>query len=144
MNYLIGSGWWIIWYGLLWLAVVPYVVMAAALTRAIPNEPTMAMENAFAVSALSLFVLMGATAISGYLWTAGGPSNGAWPYVRNIGIAVLLALIVGFAFIFTAGYYAVLPKSPMVNRWGAQILCLASALFLLWVCLHATWRFRHR
>ncbi|HUQ82921.1 MAG TPA: hypothetical protein VM076_17345 [Gemmatimonadaceae bacterium] len=144
MSYLFGSGWWVVWYGLLWLSLIPYVVMTAALTRASPNESMLPMENAFAVSAMSVFVLMGATAISGYLWTAGGSSGGLWPYVRNIGAAILVALIVGFAFIFGAGYYAVTPKQPMVNRWAAQILCLASASFLLWVCIHATWRFRHR
>ena len=144
MSYLFGSGWWVIWYGLLWFSLVPYVVMTAALTRATPNDSMLTMEYAFAVSAVGLFVLMGATAISGYLWTAGGPSSGVWPYVRNIGVAILVAVIVGFALIFGAGYYAVTPKLPMMNRWAAQLLCLASASFLLWVCLHATWRFRHR
>jgi hypothetical protein len=144
MSYLFGSGWWVIWYGLLWLSLVPYVVMTAALTRASPNDSMLPMEYAFAVSAMSLFVLMGATAISGYLWTAGGSPSGLWPYVRNIGVAIVVALVVGFAFMFGAGYYAVTPKQPMVNRWAAQILCLASASFLVWVCIHATWRFRHR
>jgi hypothetical protein len=144
MSYLFGSGWWILWYAPLWLAVTPFAVMTAALTRATPNEPMMAMENAFAVGALGLFVLMGATAISGYFWTAGGSTTGDWPYVRNIGGAVVLAFVVGFAFIFGASYYAVTPGLPMVNRWAAQILCLTSALFLLFVCIHATWRFRHR
>ena len=144
MSYLLGSGWWVVWYGLLWLAIVPFVVMTAALTRATPNDPMLAMETAFAIGAVGLFVLMGATAISGYLWTAGGSPNGAWPYIRNIGVAILVALVVGFAFIFGAGYYAVTPKLPMANRWAAQILCLASAAFLLWICLHAAWRFRHR
>jgi hypothetical protein len=144
MSYLFGSGWWVIWYGLLWLSLVPYIVMTAALTRATPNDSMLAMEYAFAASAVGLFVLMGATVISGYLWTAGGSSGGAWPYMRNIGIAMLVAVVVGFAFIFGAGFYAVTPKQPMMNRWAAQLLCLASASFLLWVCLHATWRFRHR
>ena len=144
MSYLIGSGWWILWYGLLWLAVAPFVAMTAALARATPNDPMLPMENAFAIGSVGLFVLMIGTAISGYLWTAGGPSSGAWLYARNIGGAVLLALIVGFAFIFGAGYYAVTPKLPMTNRWAAQLVCLASAGLLLWVCLHATWRFRHR
>lgn len=57
---------------------------------------------------------------------------------------ILLALIVGFAFIFGATYYAVTPKQPMPHRWAAQIVCLASALGLVLLCLHATWRFRHR
>jgi hypothetical protein len=118
--------------------------MTAALTRATPNEALPAMELSFAMGAVGLFVLMGATAISGYLWTAGGSSTGAWPYVRNIGGAVVLALVVGFAFIFGAGYYAVTPRQPMPNRWAAQILCLVSALLLLLFCVHATWRFRHR
>ena len=144
MSYLIGTGWWVLWYGLLWLSITPWVVMTAALVRATPNDPMPAMETAFAIGAVGLFVLMGATAISGFLWTAGGPSAGAWPWVRNVGGAILLALIVGFAFIFGAGYYAVTPKQPMVNRWAAQLVCLASALFLLWCCLQATWRFRHR
>ena len=109
MSYLIGSGWWILWYGLLWLAVAPFVAMTAALARATPNDPVPPMENAFAVGSVGLFVL-----------------------------------IVGFAFIFGAGYYAVTPKLPMTNRWAAQLVCLASAGLLLWVCLHATWRFRHR
>ena len=132
------------WYGLLWIAIVPFVVTTAALTRATPNDPMLTMVTAFAVGSVGLFVLMGATAISGYLWTAGGSATGAWPYIRNIGIALLVALVVGFAFIFGAGFYAVTPKQPMANRWAAQILCLASAAFLLWICLHATWRFRHR
>jgi hypothetical protein len=144
MSYLIGTGWWIIWYAALWLAVVPFVVMTAALTKATPNDPMLAMETAFAMSTVGLFVLMGATAIAGYLWTAGGSSTGVWPYIRNIGIAIIVAVVVGFAFIFGAGFYAVTPKQPMVNRWAAQLLCLGSAFFLLWLCLHATWRFRHR
>ena len=144
MSYLVGSGWWVLWYGVLWLSLAPFVAMTAALTRATPNEPMLAMETAFALSAVSLFVLMGATAISGFLWTAGGSPGGAWPYVRNIAGAILLALIVGFGFIFAAGYYAVTPKQPMANRWGAQILCLGSAILLFVLCLHATWRFRHR
>ena len=144
MSYLIGSGWWVLWYGLLWLSLAPFVVMTAALTRASPNEPMMVMETTFGVSAVSLFVLMGATVISGYFWTAGGSASGAWLYVRNIGAAALLALVVGFALIFGAGYYAVLPKSPMANRWAAQLVCLTSAAALVFFCIHATCRFRHR
>ena len=144
MSYLVGTGWWVLWYGVLWLSLMPFVAMTAALARATPNDPMPAMETAFAVGSVGLFVLMVATAISGFLWTAGGSSSGAWPYVRNIGGAVLLALIVGFAFIFGAGYYAVTPKQPMPNRWAAQLICLGSAMLLLVLCLHATWRFRHR
>jgi hypothetical protein len=144
VSYLLGGGWWTLWYTLLWLAVTPFVAMTAALTRATPNEPMLAMENAFAVGSVGLFVLMGATAISGYFWTAGGSTTGAWPYVRNVGGAVVLALVVGFALIFGASYYAVTPRQPMLNRWAAQLLCLTSALFLVFFCVHATWRFRHR
>ena len=103
-----------------------------------------AMETAFAVGTVGLFVLMIATTISGFFWTAGGSATGTWPYVRNVGGAVLLALVVGFAFIFGASYYAVTPRLPMLNRWAAQVLSLASALSLLFFCVHATWRFRHR
>jgi hypothetical protein len=144
VSYLLGGGWWTLWYALLWLAVTPFVAMTAALTRATPNEPMLAMENAFAVGSVGLFVLMGATAISGYFWTAGGSTTGAWPYVRNVGGAAVLALVVGFALIFGASYYAVTPRQPMLNRWAAQLLCLTSALFLVFFCIHATWRFRHR
>ena len=144
MSYIIGTGWWILWYAALWLGVTPFVVMTVALTRATPNDPMPLMETSFAIGAVGLFVLMFATAISGYFWTAGGPPQGAWPYLRNIGGAVLLALIVGFAFIFGAAYMAVTPKQPMPNRWAAQLVCLASALGLVFFCLHATWRFRHR
>ncbi len=144
MSYLFGSGWWIVWNTLLWLAVMPYVVMTAALTRATPNDPMLTMETAFGIGAVGLFILMGATAISGYLWTAGGTSTGAWHLIRNLGGAVLLALLVGFVGIFGAAYMAVTPKQPMTNRWAAQLVCLASALFLAWFCIHAAWRFRHR
>lgn len=144
MRYLFGGGWWLLWYGTLWLALVPFVAMTIALARATPNEPMPAMETAFALSTVSLFVLMGATAIAGYFWTAGGSSSGLWTYLRNIGGAVLIALIVGFAFIFGAAYYAVTPKQPMMNRWAAQLLCLGSATFLFLLTVHATWRFRHR
>jgi hypothetical protein len=144
VSYFIGSGWWTLWYGLLWLAVAPFVVMTAALARATPNETALQMETAFAVSSLGLAVLMGATAISGYFWTAGGSPNGVWPYVRNIAIAVLVALVVGLALIFATGFYAVRPKEPMPSRWAAQLVCLGSALVLLFFSLHATWRFRHR
>ncbi len=144
MSYLFGSGWWIVWHLLIWLSVVPYAVMTAALTRASPNDPQMTMEYAFGIGAVGLFVLMSATAISGYLWTAGGPSNGAWPYARNIGGAILLALLLGFVGVFGAGYMAVTPRQPMSSRWGAQLVCLASALFLGWFCVHSAWRFRHR
>lgn len=67
MSYLLGGGWWTLWYALLWLAVTPFVAMTAALTRATPNEPMLAMENAFAVGSVGLFVLMGATANLGVL-----------------------------------------------------------------------------
>lgn len=144
MSYLFGSGWWIVWNVLLWLAVVPYVVMTAALTRATPNDPMLTMETAFAIGTVGLVVLMGATAISGYLWTAAGPPPGAWPWVRNIGGAILLALIAGFVGVFGAGYMAVTPKQPMGSRWAAQLVCLGSTLFLAWFCIHAAWRFRHR
>jgi hypothetical protein len=144
VSYFIGTGWWILWYAILWLAVVPFAVMTAMLTRATPNEPMELLEKAFAVGTVGLFVLMIGTAISGVLWTVGGSSHGAWPYVRNVGIAILVALIAGFAGIFGAGFYAVVRENPMPNRWAAQLLCLASALGLLFLCLHATWRFRHR
>jgi hypothetical protein len=144
VSYLLGSGWWSIWYGLLWLATIPFVVMTAAFFRATPNEPMELLEKSFAVGSVGLFVLMIATVISGYLWTAGGSPQGTWPYVRNIVGAVLLAVIVGFAFIFGAGFYAVVRENPMPNRWAAQLVCLASALGLVVFCLHATWRFRHR
>lgn len=144
MSYLVGSGWWVLWYGLLWLALVPFIVMTAALVRATPNEAMLAMETAFGVGALSIFVLVGATAVSAYFWTAAGSPTGAWPYVRNVAGALVIAIVVGLALIFGAGYYAVTPKQPMANRWAAQILCLAAAAALLTFCLHATWRFRHR
>jgi hypothetical protein len=59
MSYLVGSGWWVLWYALLWLAATPFVAMAAALARATPNEPMLPMENAFAFGTVGLFVLMG-------------------------------------------------------------------------------------
>ena len=144
MSYLFGSGWWIVCNLLVWLAVTPYVVMTAALTRASPNDPMMTMENAFGIGTVGLVILMGATVISGFLWTAGGPSDGAWPYLRNVGGALLLALLVGFVGVFGAAFMAVTPKQPMSSRWGAQIVCLASTLFLAWICIHSAWRFRHR
>jgi len=144
VSFFLGSGWWTVWYGLLWLAVAPFVVMTVGLARATPNETALQMETAFAVGSLGLAVLMGATAISGFFWTAGGSATGVWPYVRNIGGAVVAAIVVGLVLIFAAGYYAVQPKEPMMNRWGAQLLCLGSALALLYFSLHATWRFRHR
>ena len=144
MNYLFGTGWWIIWYALLWLAVVPFAVMTAALTRATQNDPMMLMENTFGFCTLGLVILMGGTAISGYLWTAGTPAAAVWPYVRNIVGAVLAAVVVGLFLVFGAQYYAVTPKQPMLNRWAAQIICLASAILMLVFCLQATWRFRRR
>lgn len=144
MSYVLGSGWWVIWYALLWLALLPFVIMAALLTRATPDEPMLAMETTFAVGPMGLVVLMAATAISGYLWTAGGPEASVWLYVRNIGGAAVAALIVGLIFVFGASYYAVTPKLPIVRRWVAQIVCVGSAALLLAFCLHATWRFRHR
>jgi hypothetical protein len=144
MSYLFGSGWWIVWHVLLWVSVVPYVVMTAALTRASPNDPMMTMEYAFAVGSLGFFVLTVGTVASGYLWTAGGAPGGAWPYVRNIIGAILLALVVGLGGVFGAAYMAAAPNQPMWHRWAAQLVCLGSALFLLWFCIHAAWRFRHR
>ena len=144
MSYVLGSGWWVIWYALLWLALMPFVVMAALLTRATPDDPMLAMETAFAVGPMGLVVLIAATAVSGYLWTAGSPDASMWLYVRNVGGAAVAALGIGLIFVFGASYYAVTPKLPMVNRWIAQIVCLASAALLLAFCLHATWRFRHR
>jgi hypothetical protein len=144
MSYLLGSGWWIPWHLLLWLSVTPFVAATAYLARATPNESMEAMEQAFAVGTVGVFVLMIATAISGYLWTAGGSPEGAWPYVRNMAGAALAALLFGFVFIFGAGYYAVTPGLPMVNRWAAQLLSLTSALALVLFCVHAAWRFRHR
>jgi hypothetical protein len=144
VSYLIGSGWWVLWYALLWIAVVPFVVTTVALGRAMPNETVLAMETAFGVSALSIVVLIGASTISGYLWTAAGSASGLWPYVRNIAGALILSLVIGLVFIFGAGYYAVTPTQPMMNRWAAQLASVASAALLLAFCLHATWRFRHR
>jgi hypothetical protein len=144
MSYILGSGWWVIWYALLWLALTPFIVMTATLVRATPDEPMLAMETAFAIGAMGVMVLMAATAISGYLWSAGRVGAGVWPYVRNIAGAALAAFIIGLVFVFGASYYAVTPKLPMVNRWAAQIICLGSAGLMLAFCLHATWRFRHR
>jgi hypothetical protein len=144
MSYVLGSGWWVIWYALLWLALVPFVVSAAALTRATPDEPMLLMENAFAISSLGLVVLMAGTVISSFLWTVTSPTRSAWIYIRNVGGGALAAVVIGLFFIFFAGYYAVTPKLPMMNRWAAQILSLGSAVLLLVFCLHATWRFRHR
>ena len=143
-RYLLGSGWWVIWYLLLWLALVPFVVMAAALTRATPDDPMLLMENAFAISSLGLVVLMAGTVIASFLWTASGPTKTAWTWIRNVGGAALAAVVIGLFFIFFAGYYAVTPKLPMMNRWAAQIISLGSAALLLAFCLHATWRFRYR
>jgi hypothetical protein len=144
LSYLFGSGWWVAWYLPLWLAVSPFVVMTMGLTRALPDEPMMLMENAFAVSAVGLAVLMLGTVISGYFWTAGSQASGVGLYVRNIVLATAAAFIVGLLLVFGAGFMAVTPKQPMSSRWGAQIVCLASAGLMLAFCLHATWRFRHR
>ena len=144
MSYLFGSGWWVAWYLALWLAIGPFVVMAAGLTRATPDEPMMLMENAFAVSALGLAVLMLGTIISGYLWTAGNHAAGVWLYVRNVILAAIAACLVGLLLVFGAGFMAVTPKQPMSSRWAAQIVCLVSAGLMLAFCLHATWRFRRR
>src|SRR6185295_4961335 len=52
VSYLLGGGWWLLWYGTLWVSLVPYVAMTAALVRATPNEPMPAMETAFALSTM--------------------------------------------------------------------------------------------
>lgn len=144
MSYLFGSGWWVAWYLPLWLSVGPFVAMAVGLTRAKPDEPMMLMENAFAVSAVGLVVLIIGTTVSGYFWTAGNHATGPWPYARNVILAAAAALLVGLLLVFGAGFMAVTPKQSMTSRWGAQIVCLLSAGLMLAFCLHATWRFRHR
>ena len=58
VSYLVGTGWWIVWYGILWLAVSPFVVMTVGLARATPNDSMPLMETSFAIGSVGLFALM--------------------------------------------------------------------------------------
>ena len=51
MSYLIGNGWWVIRYIVLWVGVSPVVVMTAALPRGLPNDPMPGTETALAIRA---------------------------------------------------------------------------------------------
>ena len=133
-----------LWHAALWLAVAPFVAMTVALTRASATTPYPPLETAFAISSVGAFVLVAATVIASVLWTVAGGGAGFMAYARNVALATVAGLVLGFIGGFGAGYYVASAGAPVANRWAAHVVCLASVGALLWFCLHATWRFRHR
>ena len=67
MTYVLGSGWWLLWYGLLWLAAAPFVALAVTLARSRGSQPSPAMDVAFGLASVGLFVLATATLVSAIL-----------------------------------------------------------------------------
>jgi hypothetical protein len=142
MSFLLGSRWWMLWYAVLWAAVVPSLALLIWLLRA----PASAGQHPGTISTLQGFAVVLQPLIipiSAALFTFGRSAPGMMKYLQGLGLAVLLWFI-GLWLIFAAWWSIDALNTPRAERTWNIFLMLAVSLALHGFHLCAAWSFRGR
>jgi hypothetical protein len=144
MSAYFAGGIWAIWYGLLWVAVVPFVVMVAwvmvRVTPATAGEESTPLNGAvLGALLLMLFTSLAST----LLFARAQPSRTIWTYARWIGFHFVVWVFLGSGVLF-ASLQALAAGPRLRGRRLAAFAALCGALLIHAATLLATWTYRIR
>jgi hypothetical protein len=138
------SGWWALWYGVTWIATMPFVTMLLwTLLRLTPRRSgeESTWLNGAVLAAFFLLMLTSLTAVMLFVRARGSQ---AW-YMYLAGLA---AHFVSWTFLGSAVFLASLQALAAGPRvWGrrlAAVGAVAGVAVIHAATLYATWRFRTR
>lgn len=141
-SFLFGSGWWLLWYGFLWSAVLPSVVLMIWLLRA----PALAGQHPGGVSTLqglAITLLPLIVPVSVVLLTRYRATPGIVKYLLGAGLIALL-WFVQFWLMMSAWWSIDGLHTPRTERIHNILLMFATAQALHLFNLYAVWRFRRK
>ncbi len=135
---------WVVWYGVLWAAVVPFVVMLLwIVVRVTPagSDKESTWLNGAVLGAF--FVLIVTSFVSALLYTRAQPDRTLWTY-----LAWLAVHFVGWTFLGSGVFFASLHALAAGPRLGmrrlAALLAVLGVAILHFASLYATYEFRQR
>jgi hypothetical protein len=138
------SGWWALWYGVTWLAVVPFVVMlfwtVLRVSRARSAEESTWLNGAV-LAAFFVQMLTSLTAV--VLFVRALPSREWHTYLVGLALHFVSWTFLGSA-IFFASLQALAAGPRIWLRRAAAFAAAAGVMLVHAATLYATWRFRAR
>jgi hypothetical protein len=142
LTFLFGSGWWLLWYVVLWAAVAPSLILLVWLLRA----PALAAQHPGGISTLQgLAIVLHPliVPVSAALLTFSRSTPGMMKYVLGVGLAAMLWFF-GFWFMLAAWWSIDGLNTPRTERTWNILFMLAVSLALHGFNLCAAWSFRSR
>jgi hypothetical protein len=138
--FLFGSGWWLLWYAVLWAAVAPSLALIIWLLRA----PALAGQHPGGISTLQgLAIVLHPLIIpaSVVLLTLSRSTTGIMKYLQGAGLVALLWFF-GLWLMFAAWWSLDGLNTPRSERTLNILLMLATSMALHCFNLYAAWSFR--
>lgn len=135
---------WAVWYGVLWAAVIPFVVMLGWVLLYVTRERS-GRESTWLNGAVlgAFFVLIVTSFVSALLYTRAQSDRTVWTYV-----GWLVVHFVGWTFLGSGVFFASLHALAAGPRLGmrrvAAVLAVLGVAILHFASLYATYAFRHR
>jgi hypothetical protein len=143
VSYLLGGGWWTLWYLLLWLALAPFIWLGVSLSRTPLGGASPGQDAAFAFCNVSLVLMSLTSLVNTLLFASASPGTGIgrflWPVVLYLVISVVAGGGILGPLYYVTGYASTAPR-----RWGAYAVLMGLVLAIHIFALQAIWRFRHR
>jgi hypothetical protein len=142
VSILFGSGWWLLWYVVLWAAVAPSLALIIWLLRA----PALAGQHPGGISTLQGLAIVLHPFIlpaSVVLFTLSRSSAGIMKYVQGAGLLAVLWFF-GLWLMFAAWWSLDGLHTPRSERTLNILLMLATSMALHCFNLYAIWSFRMR
>ena len=142
ISFLFGSGWWLLWYVVLWAAVAPSFALIIWLLPA----PALAGQHPGGISTLQglaivLHPLIVPATVA--LLTLGRSTTGIMKYLQGLGLIALFWFL-GLWLMFSAWWSIGGLNTPRGERTLNIFLMLATSMALHCFNLYATWSFRAR
>lgn len=135
---------WVVWYGLLWAAVVPFVVMLLWSWVRVSRQ-TASEENTWLNGAVlsAFFVLIITSLGSVLLFVRSQPDRTWWTYLRWLATHFAVWTFLGSG-VFFASLQALAAGPKLGMRRASAMLAMAGVAILHVASLYATYRWRHR
>jgi len=135
---------WVVWFGVLWAAVIPFVLMLlwifVRVTRARSDRESTWLNGAVLGA---FFVLIVTSFVSALLYTRSQPDRTLWTYAAWLVFHFVCWTFLGSG-VFFASLHALAAGPRLGMRRMAAVLAVIGVAILHFASLYATYEFRNR